>query len=149
MRLCIYVWVVEVPDTVFLHRASGQSGQKLQCVISSHLSAILSNIGLSPHHRSDVVVQSPVGCDITSTKVKKVSTAKNKKHKYVVIGAFSHTNRIFRRILFTTSSMLARDWRENVDTGSQRNPEHVQIYENSCFMGILHSDVDVDVAVSM
>ena len=30
---------------------------------STHLSAILANVGLSSHHRSDVVVQTPVKCD--------------------------------------------------------------------------------------
>lgn len=86
--------------------------EKINCLKKAqnsltHLSAILTHIGLTSYHRPDVVIQPSIKRDRASRAV--TTQARSIYPKRCI-----STHRIFRRILFTTSSILAKDWGETI-----------------------------------
>lgn len=78
----------------------------------AHLSTILTHIGLASHHGPDVVVKATGKFQKKSFHLVNWRWNKTKITVKFRTGAY----RIFRRILFTTSSILARDWWEEKKT---------------------------------
>lgn len=75
---------------------------------STYLSAILADVGLASDNCPDVVIQTPVKC---GTKQQFINTERQIQiSRQMTIKCLTGTHRIFRRILFTTSSILAKDW---------------------------------------